>query len=521
MDRDEAASRESPSDPLAALHTEKHPLMPSIFVLTLFASWPFLSFLATNQEQTVYHQSILLAWGLFLLLVFAVLGAARLVLRGSPLSRPAVLIAVCSLMFFSFGSLSKLLLGFGVELGVVRLSIWLVLFLVAAALAWRLSVRPGTVRVLVVVSLALVAMPMVQLGLFLLKPAAEEKAETVGMTRAASAARQPNVYWLVMDGYTRNDILKANLGYDNAVFVEELNRRGFIVPTKSYSNYGSTSLSISTTVTMNYYLPAEGRHSSMWDSKITGSNNVVRRFKRLGYYYIHAGFGGGSYKSRCGGIEDRCIVAPPTGLLSLDQAQVNLLRLTPLFRVVRRLWRDLIRFDYLFVSDLVDNLPNNKLVPFYLFAHILSPHPPARYAQDCSRLPEMSSVITAGAGSRVEYIHDLKCLNRNLLNLIDHIQETDGSDPIILIQGDHGYRYYGLATDPAAGGTKNQLRRARYAIFNAFRLPADCRDHIYNSISPVNTFRVVFACIEGRAPKLLPDRFYGHDETRLFELNLD
>ena len=66
------------------------------------------------------------------------------------------------------------------------------------------------------------------------------------------------------------------------------------------------------------------------------------------------------------------------------------------------------------------------------------------------------------------------------------------------------------------------LQERRLAILNAVRLPKRCRETLYSDLSPVNTFRVVFACLEGRASKLLPDRHFfrakDDDGYRLMEM---
>jgi hypothetical protein len=40
------------------------------------------------------------------------------------------------------------------------------------------------------------------------------------------------------------------------------------------------------------------------------------------------------------------------------------------------------------------------------------------------------------------------------------------------------------------------------------RLPNKCRGTFTSSLTPINTFPLVFACIEGRPPNLKPDRHF-------------
>jgi hypothetical protein len=48
----------------------------------------------------------------------------------------------------------------------------------------------------------------------------------------------------------------------------------------------------------------------------------------------------------------------------------------------------------------------------------------------------------------------------------------------------------------------------RYSILNAYYLPGAAPGSIYDSVSPVNTFRIVFNLYLGTDLELLPDRQY-------------
>ena len=55
-------------------------------------------------------------------------------------------------------------------------------------------------------------------------------------------------------------------------------------------------------------------------------------------------------------------------------------------------------------------------------------------------------------------------------------------------------------------------------IFNAYYLPEGGNENLYETITPVNTFRVVFNTYFGGRYELLPDKsWYGHVEDTLKE----
>ena len=66
--------------------------------------------------------------------------------------------------------------------------------------------------------------------------------------------------------------------------------------------------------------------------------------------------------------------------------------------------------------------------------------------------------------------------------------------------------------------TPPQLR-VRSAILNAYYLPGPGREQLYPSISPVNSFRLLFNAYFGTKLPMLPDRIFSHDsELRPYSL---
>ena len=92
------------------------------------------------------------------------------------------------------------------------------------------------------------------------------------------------------------------------------------------------------------------------------------------------------------------------------------------------------------------------------------------------------------------YTDYLQCANRELTELVDRILAKD-PDAVILIQGDHGTAFlmdWKLPLkDWSAEGNAERL-----AALNAMRLPKRCDGMLYPTMSLVNSFRAVFACLE-------------------------
>ena len=98
--------------------------------------------------------------------------------------------------------------------------------------------------------------------------------------------------------------------------------------------------------------------------------------------------------------------------------------------------------------------------------------------------------------------------------IITYILEHSRQKPIIIIQGDHGSGYH---LDWAS--QENTCLRERFSILNAYYLPGKKKVNLYPSITPVNSFRVVFnAYFKANLP-MLPDRSYYSTWDQPYDLH--
>ena len=103
-------------------------------------------------------------------------------------------------------------------------------------------------------------------------------------------------------------------------------------------------------------------------------------------------------------------------------------------------------------------------------------------------------------------------LNGKLKVTIDSIVAQSSQDPVVIIQGDHG---------PGARFSLYTLEgtyvRERFSILNAYHLPGGGERVLYDSISPVNTFRVVFNHYFGTSYGILVDKSFYTPFLRPYE----
>ena len=62
----------------------------------------------------------------------------------------------------------------------------------------------------------------------------------------------PNIYYIILDGYGRSDVLKNEYGYNNSDFLNGLRDLGFYIAECSQSNYAQTQMSLASSLNFNY-----------------------------------------------------------------------------------------------------------------------------------------------------------------------------------------------------------------------------------------------------------------------------
>jgi len=90
-----------------------------------------------------------------------------------------------------------------------------------------------------------------------------------------------------------------------------------------------------------------------------------------------------------------------------------------------------------------------------------------------------------------------------VIPLVENIIHNSSTPPIIIIQSDHG--------------AANASPPERMEILNAYYLPGGGNELLYQNISPVNTFRIIFNHYFGGDFDLLEDTSYHSEYGEVIE----
>jgi len=144
------------------------------------------------------------------------------------------------------------------------------------------------------VAATLVVISLVNIGIYEIKTAnlgQEEVDEEGYKVNLENPDNLPDIYYIILDGYTRADTLEEAYNYDNSQFIDYLTDKGFYVASKSQCNYPITCLSMASSLDMEYLdnlSDALGRETTDLSKplEMIRNNKVSQFLKSKGYRYV-------------------------------------------------------------------------------------------------------------------------------------------------------------------------------------------------------------------------------------------
>jgi Sulfatase len=450
-----------------------------------------------------------------ILLVLAVTAGvtilATLAFRGNA-RRGALVATALVVLFFAFGPVTNALgatttsqaltVGFAVALAVGAA------VLVARATADGVA---GWTKVLNVVALALVLINVGSAAVAAVRTGGSIVTSSVLSVRGKNERAAPgarDIVYIVLDDYGGERSMRELLGYDNEPFLEALRARGFFVPEHPTTNYPHTADALGAELNLDYVqrLLRDPPQDDWTPANALLKQDVVPKIlKQHGYRYVHIG----SWWE-------------PTA--SNPQADVNVKmrgahsEFTNAFIAQTLPDADTGPFgkltfgeqEFFRVKFQLQQLEDSAKLPgaTFVFAHLLVPHRPFVFALDGHYVDNDERAEHPDAQN---YIDQLRYLNRQILRVIDRLNDVAAARrPVIVLQSDEGF-YSGL--DEESDDVTDALLEQHFGILEAFSFPGLSRTGLYDTITPVNVFRLLFDDYLGARLPLLPDRNYVFRDT--------
>jgi len=417
---------------------------------------------------------------------------------------------------------SKLLLqGFSLEKRLLFFAVWAALFVFLGTPAFWRRLAPHAWQVtalLNMIAVAIIIVPVYGIFQFALTNAGGYHYQSPPLPQIQpqnTPEQLPDIYYIVLDGYARDDVLSRLYDFDNRPLVEALTRRGFYVVPAAQSNYMHTFLSVAATLNFDYLndLAAPLANSS---ARVPFLDLIQHSRSRA--LLENAGYRSFALSSGLLFTEietaDVYLSPHPSPLNELEGLLLsNTLLQLPLEITGQEAYLPGYRAHQeriLYAFETLSQLPA-VTGPKFVFAHIIAPHPPFVFDRTGASIqPDRTYFLGDADGYRGntaeylrQYVDELTFINTLLQQTLDAILAASETPPIILIQADHGPGAY-LQWESA----EDSCLWERFSIFSAYYLPGDASARLYETITPVNSFRVIFDAYFGTDLGLLPDRSY-------------
>jgi sulfatase-like protein len=305
----------------------------------------------------------------------------------------------------------------------------------------------------------------------------------------------PDIFYIIFDAYTSSEYLNSRFRYSNCDVEEDLKSKGFRIIPRSRSNYNFTAYSIGSVLNMNYIENVD-TSSKNFDRAYMQALNLVYKnricsllLKKNYVLFNHSIFDIEAFPSTLQGFD-------PWNLKDFFD-QYNLLlkfnldigKYPPFFFLSNPAKR--LGFDSTVYHHLMESAKLKLSQPKFIYAHFLRPHPP--YFFDSLGQDLKSAPVTNKDG----YLHQIAYSNKIIKKITDSIITYAQKPLVIIIQGDHGISFTGPANS-----------QDYFPNFNALYFSTKDYKSLNDSMSSVNTFRVVMNSFFKRDLELLPDHFF-------------
>lgn len=447
--------------------------------------------------------------------------------------KAAVISSFILLMFYAYGPVFSLVDNLQVASFIIGrhrfiLPFWFLIIVVGTILILRSkSDFQNATWVLNLTCICLVSISMAQIAYWLItspvenphspkKPAAENS--------QTAAGTGPDVYYIILDAYGREDLLLNGYHLDTSGFIKQLKDLGFVIPDCTQSNYTTTDYSMSSSLNMDYLDQLGFTYKRLLQedperllTPLVKNNRVEKKFSDMGYttitFYTPYSFANVTDSDIYYNFEEttlasnkletlnfRYLFLRNTMMRALIEEEENnpqlFDKLPPnVLQIINPQSNKFTSRNYsqyqqlLYQMDALEKIPEIPGKKF-VYAHMLMTHMPYTFNADGSFRGEFRD-------STEGYLDQIRYTDTRIIQIVKTILSKSNTPPIIVLQGDHSW-------------TENDNDRPK--ILNAYYLPDGGSQKLYPNITPVNTFRLIFNQYFGGNYPLLPDASFVFDK---------
>ena len=500
---------------------------PVVFYPLLFAAFPIL-FLYTHNINETSASQMWLPLGFSVAATLVLWAVLSLILRSLPKAGFAT--AIFLALFFSYGRLYDVLGYWGVipkhaYLLLVMLFIWgyCVYFISRAKRDFRITTKMLNITAVVLIAINLFNIASYQVKLARLSTDAPVESTEHTAASPAELSTLPDIYFIILDEYAHPDTMREWYDYDNSGFFKSLEDKGFFVAYESKTRIPFTPLIMAQVLNMEYltgkwYWDEATRKyveivstevdddlgDSAWSDPVyhkLAYSKVADFLKAQGYKYIAFGLAT-PWENYMKDNTDLYFNYFETATLPWITPWISeFQRILWSTTMLRPFYRQIVgsQYEVAHRRQTLDTLEHLKALPEmegpkFVFAHVNCPHEPFAFGPSGGYVsPQNYRNYEDKRFYRWNYIF----ISAEIAELANELLNKSEIPPIIILQSDHGMR----AHHPGIEIGDDDWEK----ILNAMYLPGMDTDMLYDNISPVNTFRLIFNHYFGADYPMLED----------------
>jgi hypothetical protein len=305
-----------------------------------------------------------------------------------------------------------------------------------------------------------------------------------GYPSVVKPVKQLSVVHILLDGYARADTFKRVFDGTEDQLLEFFSAEGFFTAPQATANYPNTILSTTSMLNLRYLGEAAWNHPPSLHSYVQ-QNAVVTLMRELGY----------SLEIYPGSVITEFVDTNLHSAFRLNEllaSSSGFVQLPWLRQAIADYWHTLHRnrIDYTLTALETVELSH----PTYLFAHILSPHPPFVHHREGTPV-SVTRPFFLHDGShygprdelyKFQYREQHEYITNRLISVIKNIKARCDNQCVIIVHSDHGSAY-GLED----AQNKSDLQE-RFSVLFAIFLPDNDYQGFSEDLSLVNVYRILF-----------------------------
>jgi len=454
-----------------------HPLNIILIFFISTSSVVFQADLAINFHETVISFFIISAAGI------AIYFLIRWIIKDRIKSAILLTAILFIVLFFrdiyellAFSGVTKLVSDFSIFVGELFFAIIIVVLVLAPIIIWLYKSKRKFLKLnsyLNLLTTIFLVIEIIGLG-FIEVTKVELKSKIDIKEPLEEIQNKPDIYFIILDGYTGFSGLKKYWNFDNSELKKFMKKNGFFIAENGKTIYNVTNYSIASTLNMaelnfeadNLY--AKSSYLSL--ANIIKKNIVVEFLSEVGYDFINLSlfdirdkkkFYEDIYFLKSGNIyQSRTIYGHLYEIqneINADMAYINL----DIFNRLKNM----------------RSAPNGK--PKFIYAHIMMPHPPYYFDAEGNK---NDFKVANDPNNKNSYLAQLKYTNHLLMESLNEVLNSSGNPPIIVVQGDHGFRRF----------KEKNKKDVEYSVLSCYYFPGKDYSSFTDSMKTINTFRLIF-----------------------------